>query len=172
VPLFSGPFDITKYINLNNGTAYIGFTAGTGADWEQHDADGLYSFTPHGFGNTNVCPPGQSTPAPCSVTKPVTFTMTSNATIGSVQVVTQGATGLDFQLGSGSTCIGAISAGSSCTVNVTFAPIAPGLRLGAVELFDNSGNLLATRLIYGIGQGPAVAFSPLTSYVQNTGATP
>jgi len=171
VPVFSGPFNITKYINLNNGTAYLGFTAGTGADWEQQTLLG-FSFTPHGFGNTNVCPPGQSTPAPCSVTKPVTFTMASSAIIGSVKVVTQGATGLDFQVGSGNTCIGAITAGSSCTVNVTFAPIAPGLRLGAVELFDNSGNLLATQLIYGIGQGPAVAFSPLTSFVQNTGAYP
>ncbi len=171
VPVFSGPFNITKYINLNNGTAYFGFTAGTGADWEQHTLLG-FSFTPHNYGNANVCPQGQSTPAPCSVTMPVNFTMATNATIGSVQVVTQGITGLDFQLGSGNTCTGAISAGNSCTVNVTFAPIAPGLRLGAVKLLDNGGNLLATHQIYGIGQGPAVAFSPLTSFVQNTGAYP
>ena len=168
MPLFSGPFDITQYINLNNGTAYIGFTAANGGDYEQHELMG-FTFTPHNYGNANVCPQGQSTPAPCSVNMPVPFTMASSTTIGSVKVVTQGAAGLDFQQGSGNTCTGAISAGSSCTVNVTFAPIAPGLRLGAVELFDNIGNLLATQPIYGIGQGPAVAFSPLTSFVQYTG---
>src|ERR1035441_5864269 len=137
VPLFSGPFDITKYINLNNGTASIGFTSATGYSYEQQEVMG-FTFTPHSIGNANVCPLGQSTPAPCSVTMPVTFTMASNATIGSVKVVTQGATGLDFQQGSGNNCTGAVTVGSSCTVNVTFAPIAPGLRLGAVELSDGS----------------------------------
>ncbi|MGD0482622.1 MAG: choice-of-anchor D domain-containing protein [Terracidiphilus sp.] len=167
VPLFSGPFDITQYINLSNGTAYVGFTAANGGDYEQHELMG-FAFTPHNYGNANVCPPGQSTPAPCSVNMPVSFTMASTTMIGSVKVVTQGTTGLDFQPGSGGTCSGAITVGSSCTVNVTFAPIAPGLRQGAVELFDNSNNLLATQLIYGIGQGPAVAFSPLTTFVENT----
>src|ERR1039458_5667242 len=33
VPLFSGPFDITQHINLNNGTATIGFTAATGGSY-------------------------------------------------------------------------------------------------------------------------------------------
>ncbi len=46
VPVFSGPFDITQYINLSNGTAYIGFTAATGANYEQHELMG-FSFTPH-----------------------------------------------------------------------------------------------------------------------------
>lgn len=149
VPVFSGPFNITKYINLNNGTAYLGFTAGTGADWEKQALLG-FSFTPHNYGNANVCPQGQTTPAPCTSTIPVTFIMASTSTIGSVKVVTQGASGLDFQLGSGNTCTGTISAGNSCTVNVTFTPIAPGLRLGAVKLLDDSGNLLATQQIYGI----------------------
>ncbi|MGB7265739.1 MAG: hypothetical protein WBC92_09515, partial [Terracidiphilus sp.] len=157
-PLFSGPFDITKYINVNNGTAYLGFTAATGFGYEQHELMG-FSFAPHGYGDANVCPMGQSTPAPCSNTLAVPFSFASSTAIGSVQVVTQGATGLDFQPGSGSTCAGSVT---SCTVNVTFAPKAPGLRLGAVELLDGSGNRLATKMIYGIGQGPAIAFSPGT----------
>jgi len=173
-PIFSGPFDITQRINLSNGNAaYVGFTAATGGSTEQHELMG-FSFTPHGYGNANVCPTGQTTPAPCSATLTETFNFTTNTTIGSIQVVTQGATGLDFQLGSGSTCTGTISAGNSCTVNVTFAPIAPGLRMGAVELFDNSAipNLLATKLVYGIGQGAAAAFSPLTTFVESTGPYP
>jgi sugar lactone lactonase YvrE len=178
VPLFSGPFDITKYIKLSSGgppysPAYIGFTAATGGDYEQHEVM-AWSFTPHAvqqsFGNVNVCPVGLTTPAPCSSTFTLTYTMAADTTIGSVKVVTQGTAGLDFKLGTGSTCTGTISAGNSCTVNVTFAPLAPGLRMGAVELFDNSGNQLASSLIYGVGQGPAIAFGPGTQTRVNTGA--
>src|ERR1019366_6055424 len=71
----------------------------------------------------------------------------------------EGSPNLDFSLGS-TTCTGSQTAGSSCTVNVTFAPGAPGLRRGAVQLTDSLGNLLASTLIHGIGQGPAIAFSP------------
>jgi sugar lactone lactonase YvrE/phosphotransferase system HPr-like phosphotransfer protein len=171
-PLFSGTFDIANYINLNNGTAYVGFTAGTGGSFEQHELMG-FTFTPHGYGYANVCPSGQTTPAPCSSTVPVTFTVPTAAIYGTPQVVTQGAAGLDFQLGSGSTCSGAMIVGESCTVNVTFAPLAPGLRMGAVNLLDISGNVLATRLVYGTGQGPAIAFGPGTqSTVNTTGSYP
>ncbi len=57
-PLFSGPFDITKYMNLNNGTAYVGFTAATGGCFEQHELMG-FAFTPHNYASANVCPPEQ-----------------------------------------------------------------------------------------------------------------
>jgi len=50
VPLFSGPFDITQYINLQNEgpdlPAYVGFTAATGSAFEQHEITG-WTFTPH-----------------------------------------------------------------------------------------------------------------------------
>jgi hypothetical protein len=87
-------------------------------------------------------------------------------------VVTQGATGLDFALGSGSTCSGALSAGNFCNVNVTFTPLAPGLRAGAVELYDTSGYLVASTPIYGIGQAPAAAFSQATQTAVNTISSP
>ena len=164
------PFNMTS-IGLTNNSAYVGFTGATGGAVENNDILS-WVFSPQSFGEINVCPTGATTPAPCSNTLPVTFNFPASTTIGSVQVVTQGVTGLDFTLGSGSTCTGTISAGSSCTVNVTFAPIAPGLRMGAVNLFDSSGNLLATQLIYGIGQGPAVAFSPGTQTTVNTSGIP
>ncbi len=62
-----------------------------------------------------------------------------------------------------------LTAGNSCTVNVTFAPLAPGLRLGAVKLFDSGGHVLATQLIYGIGYGPAAAFGPGTPSTADNG---
>jgi len=160
-PLFSGPFDITQYLNLSNGTAYIGFTAATGGSFEQHELMG-FTFTPRGFGDVNVCPVGQTTPAPCSNTLSFTYNIATTTTFGTIQAVTQGTTGLDFKLGSVNTCTGTISAGSTCTVNVTFAPLAPGLRMGAVQLFDIHGNLFANTPISGIGEGPAIAFGPGT----------
>jgi sugar lactone lactonase YvrE len=156
-PLFTGPYDITQSINLNDGTAYVGFTAANGGDWEQHEVMG-FTFTPHGSVSANVCASGQTTPAPCSATLPVTFTIATAATYGTPQVVTQGVTNLDFTLGSGSSCTGAMIVGETCTVNVIFAPLAPGLRMGAVNLLDSSGNVLATKLIYGIGEGPQGLF--------------
>ncbi|HKD59395.1 MAG TPA: kelch repeat-containing protein, partial [Terracidiphilus sp.] len=116
--------------------------------------------TRQNFGNINVCPSGTTSPAPCSNTLTLTYSVSTATTFGTPQVVTQGTSGLDFTLASGSTCTGSVSAGSFCTVNVTFAPIAPGLRLGAVNLVDNLGNLLVSTAIYGIGQGPLAAFSP------------
>ncbi len=112
------------------------------------------------FGNVNVCPAGVSTPAPCNNTITLSYYAVEQTNFGATQVVTQGATGLDFSLGSGGTCTGIIPAGNFCTVNVTFTPLAPGLRLGAVGLFDNTGNPIASTPIYGVGQGPVAAFSP------------
>jgi sugar lactone lactonase YvrE len=88
------------------------------------------------------------------------YNVVTTTTFGATQVVTGGVPNLDFALSGGGTCTGTVSAGSSCTINATFAPLAPGARMGAAQLFDSSGDLLATTLVYGIGQGPAVAFGP------------
>ena len=55
-------------------------------------------------------------------------------------------------------------------MNVTFTPLAPGLRLGAVRLFDNNGNPIANSPIYGVGQGPVAAFSPSAQAPVGTGS--
>ena len=112
------------------------------------------------FGNINVCPAGQTSPAPCNQTLTLNYNVAATTTFGTTSIVTQGAPNLDFQLGSGSTCAGTISAGGTCTVNVAFAPLAPGARMGAVQQFDNSGDVLATAMVHGIGQGPIISFSP------------
>jgi sugar lactone lactonase YvrE len=132
------------------------------------------SFSPQNFGsNINVCPSDETTPspAPCSIPQTVTFNLVATTNIGAIQVVTQGVTGLDFALGTGSTCTGTISAGNSCGVNVTFTPLAPGLRTGEVELYASNGNLVASTPIYGIAQGPEVAFNPATPVAVNTGSS-
>ena len=53
----------------------------------------------------------------------IPFTITGNGTFGTPVVLTQGATGQDFAyVSTGSTCSGALTSGTSCTVNLTFTP--------------------------------------------------
>ena len=159
-------------IGLDNNSAFVGFTGATGGSVENNNILS-WTFTPQSFGNVNVCPSGQAAPAPCSNTLPVTFSIPANTTIGSVQVVTQGVSnpGLDFSLANPGTCTGAVPSTGFCTAFVTFTPEAPGLRMGAVNLVPPGGigaAPLATTLIYGVGQGPAVAFGPGSQTTVNT----
>jgi hypothetical protein len=120
---------------------------------------------PQNFGNINVCPSGQTSPAPCSITLPLTLSFAQPSTILSINVVTQGAPSLDFTQANGGNCAGAITAGNTCTMDVTFTPLAPGLRTGAVQLSINSlgADQLTTIPIYGNGQGPEIAYGPAFS---------
>jgi hypothetical protein len=76
--------------------------------------------------------------------------------------VTQGYTGLDFNaaIDSGCTAGTAYTTGQSCTANFIFTPTLPGVRLGAILLYDNGGNLLAAQYISGVGYGPVLQFQP------------
>jgi len=130
------------------------------------------TFQQQSFGNVNVCPTGQNSPAPCSQALQFTFSIPQTTNLGAIQVVTQGASGLDFSLGSGSTCSGTINAGNACTVNVNFTPLAPGLRMGAVTLFNDAGIPVAMQSIYGVGQAPVAAFSPAAAVVVDTANNP
>ena len=97
-----------------------------------------------------------------AVAVPLTFN--TAATLGSVSVLTQGATGLDFANAGAGTCAAGTSynAGDSCTVSVIFTPTLAGSRYGAVVLQDDSGNVLAMTYLQGTGVGPQVAFLPGT----------
>ena len=56
-------------------------------------------------------------------------------------------------------------------MTVSFAPQAPGARMGAVQLTDNLGNVLVTTMLHGQGQGPAITFGPGTQTTPATGLT-
>ena len=95
-----------------------------------------------------------------SATSTVTVMAPSAATLGSIAVVTRGATGLDFANSGGGSCgVGTnYAAGESCTVQVTFKPLYAGERYGAVLLMDGSGNRIGSALLAGDGVGPQIAF--------------
>jgi sugar lactone lactonase YvrE len=122
-------------------------------------AQSIEPHAPVNFDKVNVCPAGQTSPKPCSRTSKLTFDVTATTTFGKTKVVTQGIPNLDFTL-SATNCKGTLPAGSSCYVRATFAPRAPGVRMGAVRLTDSSGNPLTSTYVYGYGQGPVAAFNP------------
>ena len=110
------------------------------------------SLTSAGFGQVPV--------NTTSATQTLNFSI-SNATVGSIAVLTTGISGLDFNDAGGDTCTATTyTATTSCTVNVSFKPMTPGLRVGAVVIADGSGNALATVPIFGTGTGPEVGFGP------------
>src|ERR1700728_657016 len=112
------------------------------------------------FGSVNV---GSTSAAPISIT----LTFETAETLGSIAVVTQGATGLDFTNAGGGSCTAgtAYAAGNTCTVNVSFTPKFAGSRYGAAKLLDGSGNVIATGYVEGTGMGPQVTFLPATQSV-------
>jgi sugar lactone lactonase YvrE len=97
-----------------------------------------------------------------SVIQPLSFSIPANTTVRSIGVVTKGVSAMDFASASGSTCtVQTYSATTNCTVNVVFMPMVAGLRAGAVVFFSgtkNTGTVLGTVPINGIGIGPQLAF--------------
>ena len=112
------------------------------------------------LGMANVCPAGTMSPAPCSRTATLSFTLAADTTIGSVDVVTQGAPNLDFTPTTPDTSTNlcaakTYTAATTCTVDVTFTPRYAGPSMGAVVIREGSGNVLATSYLRGTGGAPS-----------------
>jgi hypothetical protein len=117
-------------------------------------SQGLFELQvkPASFGSANVCAAGHTTPAPCHQTLSLYYTM-GNEEATSVRILNDDPASLDFQPqandGNGERC--PMAGFGNCTVDVTFAPLAAGLRKATVEFLDSSGNVLGTTPIYGVG---------------------
>jgi trimeric autotransporter adhesin len=112
------------------------------------------ALTGTNFGTVNI--------GSASATVAVLVSFATGATLGSLSVLTQGATGFDFtNANAGSCTVGSsYSSGGSCTVNVGFTPTLAGSRYGAVVIDDDSGNVVATGYLQGMGVGPQINFLP------------
>jgi sugar lactone lactonase YvrE len=100
------------------------------------------------------------------------FAVGFSSTLGSVQALTLGTTGLDFTVvAAGTTCVAGTTDVMSCNVNVQFLPTAGGLRRGSLQLFNNaSPNApIISVPIYGFGDAPLATLSPNTASVISTG---
>jgi hypothetical protein len=100
----------------------------------------------------------------------ITFSATVATTIQSVNALTNGVTNEDFTVVT-QTCTGTQVPPQSCTVEVAFAPTAPGLRKGALSLTDSTGAVVNRVFLHGIGQGPQLAVMPPSVSIQSSAAT-
>ena len=96
-----------------------------------------------------------------SATQTVTVPITGSATVNSVQVLTFGTQGQDFQANGTFNC-----AAQSCMQPVTFTALYPGLRSGAVVALDSSNNVLGTTYISGTGTGGLGVLIPGTTFLR------
>jgi len=100
-----------------------------------------------------------------SAAQTVTVHATATGAVARVKVLTLGAPNLDFAdvpASSSSNCATASfsASGGSCTESVTFTPVYPGSRLGAVVLFDAAGDVLGTAYLSGTGTGGLGVLTP------------
>lgn len=139
---------------------------GTSGD---HDANDTWTWNvgPMNLGSANVCPGGANTPSPCTQAATLSFNVPPGITIGSVNILTQGAPSLDFIAtpsdSSGTLCTPQdYSLPTVCTVDVTFAPTTAGPRYGGVVIENKGGAVLANTYVSGTGNAPQVTFRPGT----------
>jgi len=99
-----------------------------------------------------------------SATQTVQVTATASGSVNKVEVLTGGASGLEFTPGGGAVATpcasAALTTGGTCNESVTFTPKYPGLRLGAVVLLDASSHVLGTAYLSGVGQGGLDVLTP------------
>jgi sugar lactone lactonase YvrE len=100
-----------------------------------------------------------------SMAQTVTVPVSVSGKVASVAVLTMGSAKLDYTATTGGAdgCTGnTFTAPASCQFSVTFSPLYPGPRNGAVVLEDASGNALGAEYLTGIGQGPLAVMVPGT----------
>jgi sugar lactone lactonase YvrE len=97
-----------------------------------------------------------------SATVSLPFTIGAGTKVGSIAVLTTGIADEDFASAKKSTCTATTyTTATNCVVNVSFTPLAAGLRRGAVVFYSrgkNTGTVLATVPVFGVGTGPQVVF--------------
>jgi large repetitive protein len=91
-----------------------------------------------------------------------TVKISSTGSISAISVLAQGIANQDFVLGTGGSCTVGTNyfAGQTCTVAVSFQPVYPGLRQGAVVLLANDGSVLGSELIAGTAVGSIAIIVP------------
>lgn len=92
-----------------------------------------------------------------SAVQSVTLTNSGTATLSITSISVTG----DFA--ETNACGNSVSAGSNCTVNVTFTPTATGSRSGSVSIVDNASGSPHTVNLTGTGQAPGPGVSLSTS---------
>jgi sugar lactone lactonase YvrE len=168
-PVFNSPRAVAispmgnLYVIDSGGTA----NAGRVQSFQTFTIDPSNNFTSSvGYKNVQLGSAGTSLTIPVSLGIATTLT--------AISVYTAGTQNLDFTVANDSTCAAGTTS-TDCTIDVTFSPIAAGLRNGALVVSYTStmglpsGNL--TIPLYAIADSPVVALSPGVASVINIGST-
>jgi hypothetical protein len=99
-----------------------------------------------------------------SAPQTITLTNTGNGALTLLKIARSG----DFA--ETNTCAGAVAAGASCTISVTFSPIDAGSRTGTLTLTDNASNSPQTVQLSGTGMDFGMS-SSTTSQTVSAGQT-
>jgi hypothetical protein len=95
-----------------------------------------------------------------TTTSPQTI-MLSNEGISALNIVSIGIAGTNSSdFSQTNTCGPRVAAGTSCTINVTFAPTASGARSASVNIADDAPGTPQAVAVSGTGTAPAVGLSP------------
>jgi len=86
-----------------------------------------------------------------SVTKAVTLKNTGATTLSNISVTVTGTNAAEFTLTPSSTCASSLAAGSSCTINVTFKPVAKVSYSATLQVTDNTQSGKQTVPLSGTG---------------------
>jgi len=106
-----------------------------------------------GFGVVNA---GSS-----SVAQAYNFSINAGTAVGSIGVFGRGVSGLEYADAGGSTCVAQLyQSTTTCSVQVRFSPVGSGLRPGAISIYDQGGNTLATTYLSGTGIEAQAGFVP------------
>jgi Bacterial Ig-like domain (group 3)/NHL repeat len=126
---------------------------------------GLTPDTSVNFGPVNLG--ATTTPNTITFTPP-----TGGVTIQAVSAVTEGAVGKDFKVvPTVDECNGLVLPPDTCTVGITFTPSQIGVRLGALIITNNTGAVINTIFLSGIGVGPQFVFSPARAFTTSSAST-
>ncbi|WP_263378574.1 IPT/TIG domain-containing protein [Granulicella paludicola] len=157
------------------GTSITDLKLGTCTITASQSATGHYgaaASVPQSFQVVLVENVGTSSP---TLTATLTFTTAVSAGAAlTTSVTTMGASGLDYNLATGGSCVSgkAYAVGATCTVNYTFKPLYPGIRSGGIALSTGSGTsaaIVASAYIAGQGMGPQIIY-PASSPTQIYGS--
>jgi hypothetical protein len=93
-----------------------------------------------------------------SASQTVSVTNSGNADLSISSIAVGGSNPGDFA--QTNNCPATLTAGSNCTINVTFSPSATGVRTASVQLTDNAADSPQSVALSGTGTAPAVTLSP------------
>src|SRR3989475_590040 len=97
-----------------------------------------------------------------SAAQNVTLTNNGDAPLNLTSITITGAQAADFAFAAGNTCpsgAGSVAPGASCTISVSFTPLATGIRNATLNIVDDAPGSPHTITLTGTGIAPAVTLS-------------